>query len=75
MEDLLGLPGLPKKILVFGGPTPYGTWDPQISLFCGPGSHRGWGPKTPKMFWEVQEVPIAPPQKIKWLVQLFHVFF
>ena len=27
------------------------------------------------IFWEVQEVPIGPPEKIKWLVQLFHGFF
>ena len=69
------LPGLTKKILVVGGPTPYGARDPQITLFRGPGYHRGWGPQTPKFFWEVQEVPIGPPGKIKGLVQLFHVFF
>ena len=44
-------------------------------LFGGPRYHRGWGPQTPKFFWEVQEVPICHPQKIKWLVQLFHGFF
>ena len=44
-------------------------------LFGGPGSHRGWGLQTPKFFWEVQEVPIGFPGKIKGLVQLFHVFF
>ena len=75
VEDLLGLPGLPKKFLVFGGPTPYGIQDRKIGLFGGPRYHRGWDPQTPKFFWEVQEVPIGPPQKIKWLVQLFHVFF
>ena len=32
VEDLLGLPELPKKNLVFGGPTPYGIQDPQIGL-------------------------------------------
>ena len=43
--------------------------------FGSPGPYRGWGPQTPKFFWEVQEVPIGPPGKIKGLVQLFHVFF
>ena len=75
MEDLLGLPGLPKKLFVVGGPTPYGAQDPPYALFWGPGPHKGWGPQTPKFFWEVQEVPIGPPEKIKWLVQLFHGFF
>ena len=44
VEDLLGLPGLPKKFLVFEGPTPYGIQDPKIGLFGGPRSHREWGP-------------------------------
>ena len=35
----------------------------------------GLGPQTPNFFWEVQEVPIGPPEKIKWVVQLFHGFF
>ena len=68
----------PKKFWCLGAPPPMGPGtpkQPQISLFGGPGYHRGWGPQTPKFFWEVQEVPIGPPGKIKGLVQLFHVFF
>ena len=74
----MGLLGLPKKNLGSEGPTLYGTQDPQnasFRAFGGPESHRGWGPQTPKLFWEVLEVPIGPPEKIKWLVQLFHGFF
>ena len=32
-------------------------------------------PETPNLFWEVQEVPIGPPEKINWLVQFFHGCF
>ena len=40
-----------------------------------PGPIEGVGPQTPNFFGEVQEVPIGPPEKIKWVVQLFHGFF
>ena len=71
----MGLPGLPKKILGSGGPTQWGAQDPPNTHFGGPGPPIGWGPQTPKFFWEVQEVPIGPPEKFKWLVQLLHGFF
>ena len=59
-SPLMG-PGTPKC-------PKWGIWRP-------PGPHRGEGPQTPKFFWEVQDVPIGPPEKIKWLVQLCHGFF
>ena len=37
-----------------------------------------WGTQDPPnahFFWEVQEVLIGPPEKIKWLVQLLHGLF
>ena len=71
----MGLPGLPKKILGSGGPTQWGAQDPPNAHLGVPGPYIGWGTQTPKFFWEVQEVPIGPPEKIKWLVQLFHGFF
>ena len=55
----------PKKNLGSGGLTPYGAWDPPNALFWGPGPHKGWGPQTPKFFWEVQEVPIDSAPKIR----------
>ena len=72
------LPGLPKKILGSEGPTPYGAVTPQMPYFRhlgGPGTDRGRGPQTPNFFGEVQEVPIGPLEKFKWLVQLLHGFF
>ena len=67
-----------KKFGVWG-PSPLrgpGTLQmPHLGHLGGPGPPIGWGPQTPKFFWEVQEVPIGPPEKIKWLVQLFHGFF
>ena len=71
----MGLPALPKKNLGSKGPTQRGARDPQFGYLGGPGPPIGWGPQTPKFFWEVQDVPIGPPEKIKWLVQLFHGFF
>ena len=71
----MGLPEIPKKILGSEGPTPYRAWDPPNASFGGPGPHRGWGPQTPIFWGEVQKVPIGPPEKIKWVVQLFHGFF
>ena len=55
-----------------------GAWGPpnaSFRAFGGPRPHKGEGPQTPKFFWEMQDVPIGPPEKIKWLVQLFHGFF
>ena len=40
-----------------------------------PGPIGGGAPRPQKIFWEVQEVPIGPPEKMKWLLQLLHGFF
>ena len=40
LEDLVGLPGLPKKIMGSGGPPSMGPQDPQIQHFEVPGPHR-----------------------------------
>ena len=61
-KSLLGLPGLPKKILGSVGPPP--LWGPgppkwvQMGHVGVPDPIEGVGPQTPKIFWEVQEVPI-----------------
>ena len=65
----------PQKIWGLRAPPPIGPGTPPNASFGGPGPHMGWGPQTPNFFWEVQEVPIGPPEKIKWVVQLFHGFF
>ena len=71
----MGLAGLPKKNLGSEGPIPFGAQGPQMRHLGGPRPLRGWGPLTPNFFWEVQQVQIGPPEKIKWLLQLFHRFF
>ena len=57
-----------KKIHERVGLAPNFSWR---AKFGGPGFHRGWGPQTPKFFWEVQEVPIGPPGKIKDIKRVY----
>ena len=75
----MGHPAPPKKILVSGGPPPLWGLGPPNALneaFGGPRAPiEGRAPRPQNFFWEVQDVPIGPPEKIKWLVQLCHGFF
>ena len=46
----------PKKFWGLGPYPLYGAQGPDLSCFGGiggPGPHRGWGPQSPKFFWEV----------------------
>ena len=67
-----------KKIWSLGAPPPMrpGPLEmAKIRHLGGPGPHRGWGPLTPKFFWELQEVPIDSVPKSRWVVQLLHGYF
>ena len=51
----------PKKFGGLGAPSLMICGTPKMPYFGhlgGPGYHSGWGPQTPKFFWEVNEVPI-----------------
>ena len=67
----------PKKIWGLRAPPAICTGTPKMPYFRhlgGPGTDRGRGPQTTKIFWDVQEVPTDIAPKIRLVVQLLHGF-